>query len=137
MDVGEVLDGTEVVAQGPQDRVASGGLRGADDHAEQPEAQAVLGVVPAARPFLGDAALVVGDHHDVAAPAGGVVELLLQQFTGRGQRRLVAGPAAEEAFREVEDPGQVGGLVRREAEDLELVGGGEQDPTKSRPAWRA
>lgn len=127
MDVRQVLDGPQVVAQRVQDRPGFGGTRRADGHAEDTEAQPPLGVVPATHPFLADAAFVVGDHHDVAAHAGGVVELLRQQFAGHGQRSPVAGAAAQEGLREVDHPGDVGGLPGREAEDLDLVGGGEQD----------
>jgi hypothetical protein len=52
---------------------------------------------------------VVGEHHDVATPACGVVEILRRRFTGRRQRPLVAGAPAEEGLREVEDPVEVGG----------------------------
>ncbi|MFD6167462.1 hypothetical protein ACFWH0_00530 [Streptomyces coeruleorubidus] len=47
MDVGEVLDAAEVVPQGLQHRAGLADARGADDHAEHPEAPPEQTVVPA------------------------------------------------------------------------------------------
>src|SRR5690606_34167493 len=127
LDVRQVVDGAEVVAEGFQDRAGCGGVRGGEGDAEEAEAQAVSGVVPGAGPRLGDLAGVVGDQDDVAAHPGRVVVLLLQDSGGGGQRALEVRAAAEEGLGEVEDVGDGGRPVGREAVDAQLVGGGEED----------